>query len=137
LLSHWFEKNEKASSKVSDYDAHSSDGAAIRKDVQAMLGRFPWAGDVSSAAGSIDVDAREPTEPEMTDAQIVRSVPHDVDPGEKEEKSQSSDEEPDVPPSSLRDARQATDVLLRYLNLRRTHDSRRHEQSIGHRESAD
>lgn len=83
-------------------------------DVQAILGKLPGAGSLMSASEYINVDAAEATEQEMTDDEIVQAVLCEAEDSELEARDEE-EEEPDIPPPSLREARQAMTVLLRYF----------------------
>jgi len=77
-------------------------------DVQAILRKLPGAGSLMSASEYINVDAAEATEQEMT--ALCEAEDSDLETRDEEE-----EEEPDFQPPSLREARQAMTVLLRFF----------------------
>ena len=69
-----------------------------------------------SASEYINVDAAEATEQEMTDDEIVQAALGEAEGSDLETRDEEEEEEePDFQPPSLREARQAMTVLLRFF----------------------
>jgi len=68
-----------------------------------------------SASEYINIDATEATEQEMTDDEIVQAVLCEAEDSDLETRDEEEEEEPDFQPPSLREARQAMTVLLRFF----------------------